>query len=65
MGRPIGSVNREKPFTDMLRVAPLSGGAAVCVKASAGHRAPRRPTYQTVERPRTVREHPARLTGSA
>jgi hypothetical protein len=26
MGRPIGSVNREKPFTDMLRVALLSGG---------------------------------------
>jgi len=26
MGRPIGSVNRTKPFTDMLRVALLSGG---------------------------------------
>jgi hypothetical protein len=26
MGRPIGSVNRAKPFTDMLRVALLSGG---------------------------------------
>ena len=26
MGRPIGSVNREKPFTDMLRVALLTGG---------------------------------------
>jgi hypothetical protein len=26
MGRPIGSMNRQKPFTDMLRVAPLSGG---------------------------------------
>jgi hypothetical protein len=26
MGRPIGSVNREKPFTDMLRAALLSGG---------------------------------------
>jgi len=26
MGRPVGSVNREKPFTDMLRVALLSGG---------------------------------------
>ena len=26
MGRPIGSVNREKPFTDTLRVALLSGG---------------------------------------
>jgi hypothetical protein len=26
MGRPIGSVNRERPFTDMLRVALLSGG---------------------------------------
>ena len=26
MGRPIGSVNREKPFTDALRVALLSGG---------------------------------------
>ena len=26
MGRPIGSVNRQKPFTDMLRVALLSGG---------------------------------------
>jgi hypothetical protein len=26
MGRPIGSVNREKPFADMLRVALLSGG---------------------------------------
>jgi hypothetical protein len=26
MGRPIGSVNREKPFTDMLGVALLSGG---------------------------------------
>jgi hypothetical protein len=26
MGRPIGSVNREKPFTDVLRVALLSGG---------------------------------------
>jgi hypothetical protein len=25
MGRPIGSVNRAKPFTDMLRVALLSG----------------------------------------
>ncbi len=26
MGRPIGSVNRAKPFTDVLRVALLSGG---------------------------------------
>jgi hypothetical protein len=26
MGRPIGSVNRQKPFADMLRVALLSGG---------------------------------------
>jgi hypothetical protein len=26
MGRPIGSVNRDKPFTDALRVALLSGG---------------------------------------
>ncbi len=26
MGRPIGSLNREKPFTDALRVALLSGG---------------------------------------
>ena len=26
MGRPIGSMNRQKPFTDMLRVALLSGG---------------------------------------
>jgi hypothetical protein len=26
MGRPIGSLNREKPFSDMLRVALLSGG---------------------------------------
>jgi hypothetical protein len=26
MGRPIGSVNRPKPFTDALRVALLSGG---------------------------------------
>jgi hypothetical protein len=26
MGRPIGSVNREKPFTDAIRVALLSGG---------------------------------------
>ncbi len=26
MGRPIGSVNRQKPFTDVLRVALLSGG---------------------------------------
>jgi hypothetical protein len=26
MGRPIGAVNRQKPFTDMLRVALLSGG---------------------------------------
>ena len=26
MGRPIGSVNRQKPFSDMLRVALLSGG---------------------------------------
>ena len=26
MGRPIGSVNRQKPFTDALRVALLSGG---------------------------------------
>jgi len=26
MGRPVGSVNREKPFTDALRVALLSGG---------------------------------------
>src|SRR5438445_8043700 len=26
MGRPIGSVNREKPFTDALRLALLSGG---------------------------------------
>jgi hypothetical protein len=25
MGRPIGSVNKAKPFTDMLRVALLSG----------------------------------------
>ena len=25
MGRPIGGVNRAKPFTDMLRVALLSG----------------------------------------
>jgi hypothetical protein len=26
MGRPIGSVNREKPFADVLRVALLSDG---------------------------------------
>jgi hypothetical protein len=26
MGRPIGSLNRAKPFTDALRVALLSGG---------------------------------------
>ena len=26
MGRPIGSINRQKPFTDALRVALLSGG---------------------------------------
>src|SRR5258705_2684626 len=26
MGRPIGSLNRQKPFTDALRVALLSGG---------------------------------------
>ena len=26
MGRPIGSLNRQKPFSDMLRVALLSGG---------------------------------------
>jgi hypothetical protein len=26
MGRPIGSVNREKPVSDLLRVAVLSGG---------------------------------------
>jgi hypothetical protein len=26
MGRPIGSVNREKPFAGMLRLALLSGG---------------------------------------
>ena len=26
MGRPIGSVNRQKPFTNALRVALLSGG---------------------------------------
>ena len=26
MGRPIGSPNRQKPFTDALRVALLSGG---------------------------------------
>ena len=26
MGRPIGSQNRQKPFTDALRVALLSGG---------------------------------------
>jgi hypothetical protein len=26
MGRPIGSRNRQKPFTDALRVALLSGG---------------------------------------
>ena len=26
MRRPIGSLNRQKPFTDMLRVALLSGG---------------------------------------
>jgi hypothetical protein len=26
MGRPIGSVNKAKPFADMLRVALLSGG---------------------------------------
>jgi hypothetical protein len=26
MGRPIGSANRQKPFTDMLRLALLSGG---------------------------------------
>jgi hypothetical protein len=26
MGRPIGSVNRQKPFADALRVALLSGG---------------------------------------
>ena len=26
MGRPIGSPNRQKPFSDMLRVALLSGG---------------------------------------
>jgi hypothetical protein len=26
MGRPIGSLNRQKPFADALRVALLSGG---------------------------------------
>ena len=26
MGRPIGSQNRQMPFSDMLRVALLSGG---------------------------------------
>ena len=26
MGRPIGSMNRQKPFTDMLRLALLGGG---------------------------------------
>jgi hypothetical protein len=26
LGRPIGSVNREKPVSDLLRVAVLSGG---------------------------------------
>ena len=26
MGRPVGSLNRQKPFTDALRVALLSGG---------------------------------------
>jgi hypothetical protein len=26
MGKPIGSVNREKPVSDLLRVAVLSGG---------------------------------------
>ena len=26
MGRPIGSPNRQTPFTDVLRVALLSGG---------------------------------------
>jgi hypothetical protein len=26
MGRPVRSVNRQKPFTDVLRVALLSGG---------------------------------------
>jgi hypothetical protein len=26
MSRPIGSLNRQKPFTDMLRLALLSGG---------------------------------------
>ena len=26
MGRPIGSMNRQKPFTDVLRIALLSGG---------------------------------------
>ena len=26
MGRPIGSLNRQRPFTDALRLALLSGG---------------------------------------
>ena len=44
MGRPIGSVNREKPFADVLRVALLSGGGRrlriiadrLCEKAEQG-----------------------------
>ena len=26
MGRPVGPLNRQEPFTDARRVAPLSGG---------------------------------------
>ena len=44
MGRPIGSVNRQKPFADALKVALLSGGGRrlriiadrLCEKAEQG-----------------------------
>ena len=45
MGRPIGSVNREKPFTDVLRVALLRAVAVVC--ASSPTNWPRRRSKAT------------------
>lgn len=69
MGRPIGSVNREKPFTDALRVALLSGGrrhtghsrdrGSIGRQASAGHRTRRSPVGGD-DRSAAIRDHSER-----
>jgi hypothetical protein len=46
MGRPIGSVNRQKPFADMLRFALLSGGGRLCVPLPRSW--PRKPNKATL-----------------